>query len=329
MKKIKSFFATPLKALVSTLCIIVVIAVVGAGAVFAAGSMARSKAIGVENAQNFAFEAAGVDPAAVQMVRTEFDFKQGQFVYEVEFYADGTEYEYWVKSDDGDIVRKEMEIVNMNAGAAAAANADAEKTGESAAAQTQTGSDNQTTKDGSNQTGGDNQTAQDDGSQTGNGNQTTKADSNGEQMSIETAKNTVLSDAGIDAADATFIKEKQDYDDGVSVYELEFYTSTHKYDYEIEVSTGRIISKDVELFKSGAGQNGGAGNNYIGVESAKSAALSNEGLSESDVTFSKAKLENDDGYTVYEIEFYYNGVEYEYTIDAVSGGILEYNYDSH
>lgn len=45
------------------------------------------------------------------------------------------------------------------------------------------------------------------------------------------------------------------------------------------------------------------------------------------VTFSKAKLENDDGMTVYEVEFFYQGTEYDYKIDASTGSILEYDLD--
>ena len=43
--------------------------------------------------------------------------------------------------------------------------------------------------------------------------------------------------------------------------------------------------------------------------------------------FSKAKLENDDGMVEYDVSFYYNGMEYEYTINAVSGDIMEYDHD--
>ena len=32
--------------------------------------------------------------------------EQGQFIYEVEFLANGTEYEYWIKASDGSIVKK-------------------------------------------------------------------------------------------------------------------------------------------------------------------------------------------------------------------------------
>lgn len=45
------------------------------------------------------------------------------------------------------------------------------------------------------------------------------------------------------------------------------------------------------------------------------------------MNFSKAKLERDDGITVYEIEFYKDGVEYDYTINASNGNILEFDAD--
>ena len=50
-------------------------------------------------------------------------------------------------------------------------------------------------------------------------------------------------------------------------------------------------------------------------------------MNESDVQFAKAKLENDDGGVEYEIEFYSGRTEYDYTIDAVSGNIIEYDVD--
>ena len=61
----------------------------------------------------------------------------------------------------------------------------------------------------------------------------------------------------------------------------------------------------------------------ISVDKAKETATSHAGLKVADVTFSKAKLDNDDGRLEYEIEFFRDGVEYDYTIDAVNGSILE------
>ena len=59
------------------------------------------------------------------------------------------------------------------------------------------------------------------------------------------------------------------------------------------------------------------------VERAKSIAVEDAGQALSEVTFTKTKLERDDGRTVYEIEFFAGDTEYEYTIDAASGAILE------
>jgi len=56
-------------------------------------------------------------------------------------------------------------------------------------------------------------------------------------------------------------------------------------------------------------------------------AMSPAVVSASSVAFSKAKLDDDDGRGVYEIEFYVGNTEYDYEIDAHSGGIIEYDKD--
>ena len=54
-------------------------------------------------------------------------------------------------------------------------------------------------------------------------------------------------------------------------------------------------------------------------------ALKQAGRKANDVTFSKAKLERDDGRWIYDIEFYVTGQnEYDYEIDATTGNILDY-----
>lgn len=62
---------------------------------------------------------------------------------------------------------------------------------------------------------------------------------------------------------------------------------------------------------------------YIGEARAKQIALSHAGLNEAAITFSKAKLDYEDGRLVYEVEFYTVDKEYEYDIDAVSGQIID------
>ena len=64
------------------------------------------------------------------------------------------------------------------------------------------------------------------------------------------------------------------------------------------------------------------------MEKAKTIALTRAGLSAGEVTFTKAKQDREDGVPVYEIEFYTaGGVEYEYTIDARTGAVLEEDRD--
>lgn len=148
-------------------------------------------------------------------------------------------------------------------------------------------------------------------------------------IGLEAAREIALADAGLTAADVTFTKERYEREDFVYVYEIDFYTATEEYDYEINADTGEIYSRSVEAFQTGAQVNTGSGTNanhsYIGVDAAKSAALSHAGVSADSATFSKAKLDNDDGRMEYEIEFYAGGMEYDYTIDAFDGTILEYD----
>ena len=66
-----------------------------------------------------------------------------------------------------------------------------------------------------------------------------------------------------------------------------------------------------------------AQNGYIGLEKAKEIVLAQLGLSEA--TFTERDYELDDG--VYELEFTSGGVEYEFEVDAVTGKVLEADYD--
>lgn len=155
-----------------------------------------------------------------------------------------------------------------------------------------------------------------------------KTDFTAATITAEYAKDIALQHAALTAAEVTFIHAELDYDDGVQVYDVEFYKGNTEYDYEIDAITGSIRSYDydAENYQQEATQNLIDTNNatYIGVDKAKNIAVSHAGIVLADTAFQKAKLENDDGRTVYEIEFYKNGIEYEYTIDAVSGIVLEY-----
>ena len=137
------------------------------------------------------------------------------------------------------------------------------------------------------------------------------------------AKSIALKHAGVSASKATFVKAKLDYEDGRHVYEIEFYSGNTEYDYEILASNGKIISydKDIENYK--IPRKNTSSSTYIGKAKAKSIALKDAGVSASSATFTKTKLDYEDGIRVYEIEFYTNSAEYEYEINAKTGKIRD------
>ena len=140
----------------------------------------------------------------------------------------------------------------------------------------------------------------------------------------EKAKSIALNHAGVTSSTAKFVKVERDRDDGRLLYEVEFYAGNKEYDYEILASDGTILSydADIEGYRIPSSTSSSS-SGYIGVERAKEIALQHAGLSSSDVNFVKAELDEDDGRFEYEIEFHHNFREYEYTIDAASGTILE------
>ncbi len=151
----------------------------------------------------------------------------------------------------------------------------------------------------------------------------------GEQISVDDAKTAALTDAGLIASDVNYTKEKLDYEDGIAVYDIEFYTSDAEYGYEINAVTGAVYSKDVDVRHARAdyGHQNENGQNDIGAEQAKSIALAQAGFAEAEVTLLQCEFDVDDGQTVYEVEFIKDGREYEYKISAVDGSVLSCEMD--
>lgn len=148
------------------------------------------------------------------------------------------------------------------------------------------------------------------------------------------AKSIALTHAGLSESQVNFVKVSLDRDDRHENYDVEFYNGTTEYDYEIDALSGDILKYDQEIE-----QNGAAGKNpvqnkdetkpvpYIEEAKAKEAALAHAGLSESEVTFVKTNLNQDDGRVDYDVEFYSGNTEYDYEIDAQTGDIIEFDRD--
>jgi len=389
MPDVKRLFSSPKKAAATLLCAGVIVVMLGVCiVVYASSGPSQTSAIGGERAQSFAFADAGVDPVDAREVSVDYERFQDGFVYEVEFTAGDTEYEYKIGAEDGSVVKKESKTVRAledgspavtleEAQAIALADAgltleQAEITGTELGSEqgmpvyqikfrgenaeytyeinAQTGSvySKSTVVYAANDPGGTPAPAQS-SSPTAQetlppvqtpapGAQPTQALPDQPYIDLDAAKSAALADAGVDASQARFTKAQMDWEDRITVYELEFCTTTHAYEYEINAATGAVYDRSVEVLASYGGHHPdshhgewhhGSNCNCIGTDAARLAALSHAGCSAGQVVFSKEELDYDGGRAVYEIEFYKDGIEYEYEIDAATGAVLEYNWDQH
>ena len=338
----------------------VAVVVVGGGIIIT-NATSQNTQINANQAKEIALKDAGVSSNDATFSKAALEKEDGRTVFDVEFKTKDNSYEYTIASNDGDIIDRNVEALNKatNTDAAASITLEEAKTKalsdagvkESDVTFTKTESK---TDDGQEvyeidfrdstkkydytivKNGGKiiekeserlstNQSSSTTSS--ANSNKTNNTANNNSSTSNllgkEKVKSIVLSDAGVASTDAEFTKIKLEYEDGVQVYDVKFMTSSMEYEYEIHAKDGTIrerSSEKLEIAKQPS-------SNYIGVDSAKNTALNHAGLSAGSVTFTKAKLENDDGISVYEIEFRQGKMEYDYTIDATKGTILEWDKD--
>lgn len=83
-------------------------AAVGISLFGAAASFADAP-VTADEARNIALTHAGVSEESARHIKVRSDYEHGQEVYEVEFYADGHEYDYDISKADGDIVKSSKE----------------------------------------------------------------------------------------------------------------------------------------------------------------------------------------------------------------------------
>lgn len=75
-------------------------------------------------------------------------------------------------------------------------------------------------------------------------NSASQGQTNANLIGIEKAKSIAAADAGFSTSKVEFIRAQQDYDDGMYVYDIEFFNGETKYEYEIRATNGMIIDRD-------------------------------------------------------------------------------------
>ena len=265
------------------------------------------KQIGVEAAKQIALAHAKVAQKDVTFIKAELDTEDGRAVYDIEFYSGNVEYDYDIDAVSGEIISNDFDIEDYSIPVqSAAAPQQTEVPQQTAAAPAPT---------------------------------TPAANNPSEDIGIERAKQIALSHAGLSQGSVSFVKAELDYEDGVKVYDIEFYSGNVEYDYEINAATGAIISvdRDIENYSIPTAAPAPAPTpaptaaptpaptqpvapSTISADRAKQIALSHAGVG--GASFTKVELDTDDGAAVYEIEFKVDNVEYDYEINAVSGAII-------
>ena len=286
-------------------CAAAAIALGGIG-VYAAGQLAKAAAITEEEAYRFALADAGVNAENAALLHAEYEIESGTPVYDVEFVADGVEYDYDIKAEDGTVLKKEADPVRSSDRIVTAAPVDpavSEPIPVDAPVS-----------------------------------ETPAAEQTVQVITEEEAVAAALEKAGKAKDEVVFTEIRRDHDDGREVYDIEFTVSGEaEYDYEIDAVTGEIRGQSTEKLEKSekpavesateaqpAADPAAATDAEITVEDAKQIALGHAGKSAGEVVFEKAKREKDDGRWIYEVEFFVEGVsEYEYEIDAATGEILE------
>lgn len=260
-------------------------------------SSQQASYISMDAAQSAALDAASIAAADANFSATTLDDVAGITCYKVDFSAGGYDYAYSINAESGEVLEASY---HEQAGAAALPD---DSTG------TTTTQPSTTKPNVGAVTTAPAQTAT-----PNTGSATGAVVDEGKALEI------ALVHAGVKASDATVTKSRLDYEDGRQVYEIEWYANGAKYDYEISVATGEIIDSSYEA-KTVVGTGNSA---TVSEATAKQTALSRvSGATEKDIY--EWKLDYDEGHPEYEGKIFYGGTEYEFTIDATTGSVTEWD----
>ncbi|MBS4958775.1 MAG: PepSY domain-containing protein [Clostridium sp.] len=150
--------------------------------------------------------------------------------------------------------------------------------------------------------------------------------SNNKTVTIDEAKEIALKHAGLTSDQVSFVEVESDVDNNIEKYNIEFYHGDKEYDYEINSANGEIIKYDYDI-EHDKNENNVSSVVNISEEQAKEIALNHAEITSDKVSFIKVEMDVDNGAQKYDIEFYYNNIEYSYEIDANTGDILSYERD--
>ena len=246
--------------------------------------------IGIDAAKDAALKAAGVSADQAAFSAAGLDSRDGIFYYQVIFTENGVEREYDIDAVTGVVIEEKVLTPASEA--------------ESTAAQAGTAApDAQTQSALSGTPASENPSAA------------------ASAVNEDSALSIALEHAGVTREQLVHSRVKPDRDDGLMIFEVEFITTDGvEYDYDISQADGTILSFNQEAhvpYNPAAGTEG-----LISEDQARQAVIDRvPGASAENVA---VFLDEDDARLEYEGHLAYDNMLYEFTIDAYSGAVIEW-----
>ena len=255
------------------------------GSLYAKDRIERNDILTESDAVKFAYVDAGISPKTAPSYEAKLLKEDGIYVYKVVISSEDTRYNYTIAANNGEVISSESAKIAQNKkdGSSSrdttgveenAANINdsnkadpLEKNGKNIISNAKSKDKPNANKTADNQTTGskvENDVAENDKPAKGKSDVKNVADNESNNTSsgktstvsevaasrhyinMDMAKSITLKDAGLRPSFVTFEKALLKKDDGKIIYEIEFFTSTYEYEYEVDAYTGAILSKDVD-----------------------------------------------------------------------------------
>lgn len=254
------------------------------GSLYAKDRIERNDLLNESDAVKFAYVDAGISPKSAPSYEAKLLKEDGIYVYKVVISSDDTKYKYTIAANNGEVISSESAriaknkktntsssdttSVEENAANNSSNKANTlEKTGKNVISNAKSKDKPKDNKAVGNKTTGskvENDVVENDKPTKGKSDVKNVADNESNNtssvktstvseatasrhyISMDKAKSITLKDAGLRPSFVTFEKALLKKDDGKIIYEIEFFTSTYEYEYEVDAYSGAILSKDVD-----------------------------------------------------------------------------------
>ena len=144
-----------------------------------------------------------------------------------------------------------------------------------------------------------------------------------EAITESEAQNIAYEYAGVNSRDVTILTIQKDRED--REYEIRFYDDTYEYEVDVNYNSGRVINFEKDLRdQANIDQDTSVS---MSEEEARNIALQKIGKTSDEVTFTRVRIDRENGITVYDVYFYDMEKEYELSIDVDTKEVVSYKED--